>query len=85
MPDIDLDRPRPESVPRVLRPRRLLPLVAGLVLLGVAAEPVMPFEPPFLPDPVLICDPQPGSDGPRYIVFIDDATGEVIQEFDCPS
>jgi hypothetical protein len=91
---IDLDTPRPVARRRAARPRRWVLLVAGLLLAGLAGEPGGRGVPtvPLLPDAhpeyigaVIVCDPVPEADGPRYVVLMDEITGAIIQELDCPS
>ncbi|BEL03151.1 hypothetical protein Q0Z83_013420 [Actinoplanes sichuanensis] len=86
MPVIDLDSPRPEVAPRAARPRRLVLVVAGLMLAALAGEPAVPAAPdsPQV-QPIILCHVEPGIDAPAYLVILDSESGEVAEDVVCPS
>ena len=86
MATIDLDSPAPPQRPGVrARPARpLIVVLAGVILFGLAGEPVSPASPL---DPSMVCahmPPTPGADGePMRLTIVDDRSGEIVQFIEC--
>jgi hypothetical protein len=87
VPTIDLDTPAPPQRPRVrVRPARpLIAVLAGVILFGVAGEPVSPESPL---NPSAVCEqlpPIPGraEGGPVKLTVLDERNGQILQVIEC--